>query len=286
MKAPDLIWHYCPVESFRSIVESSAIWLSNAQWLNDQTEMAWGRRLISSALRRIADDATTDSYLVPYQSWNNTWPHVACFSTCKDSLPQWRAYADDGAGFALGIAPRTLGIPISFPERLFVRRSDDRGEVMSDWAVFCFPMIYDVRGQRREAAKAVQRFLDGRDPGKRVQGAPPDEKLQKDAFAMTMAFKSPYFHEEREYRIAYGHLDPARRFQGHERIGRLVRQPRNNQLRMYTPFSLAPSPSGESPIRVVRLGPKCKAGVAEVTRLLENNRICDARVQRSRAPYR
>ena len=35
---------------------------------------------------------------------------IACFSRERDDLGQWRAYADDGRGYAIGLAPRLFSI--------------------------------------------------------------------------------------------------------------------------------------------------------------------------------
>lgn len=82
--------------------------------MNDSSEGRWYQELVDETLREHADElgsewceyvkGTTQSYDRP--------SYIACFSTEKDLLSQWRAYADNGSGVAIGFESEVL--PVTF----------------------------------------------------------------------------------------------------------------------------------------------------------------------------
>jgi hypothetical protein len=96
------IYHYCNTECFFNIVKSKNIWLSNAFKTNDFMELKWILEIIQ--LPNIGTNL--ESFKKEYEDWVRTFmrPHIACFSTIGDLLSQWRGYADDGKGVAIGFS--------------------------------------------------------------------------------------------------------------------------------------------------------------------------------------
>lgn len=98
---PGTIYHYCGLTSFRAILESKQLWLSDVHCMNDSTEQTW---LINMAMRSLCDPRY-QGYLQAITTnfdWMDLNPHAFCFSERPDLLSQWRAYAEDGKGYSIG----------------------------------------------------------------------------------------------------------------------------------------------------------------------------------------
>jgi hypothetical protein len=117
----DILYHYCSAASFQAIVESKRIRFSDINMLNDAEEMRWGYHIFEKAageLLRLAasnpqlkylDKAfldKIDEIISPMQFFVH--PFVASFSKEPDMLSQWRAYAEDACGFAIGFSGLAL----------------------------------------------------------------------------------------------------------------------------------------------------------------------------------
>ncbi|QKJ24135.1 DUF2971 domain-containing protein [Poseidonibacter lekithochrous] len=100
----NIIYHYCNVEAFRAIIQNKTLWLSSVYNLNDYKEIHW---IKDKVLKKIEEVRTKDNFLI-YEAfeklYNNELPNVyiASFSQGNDLLSQWRAYANDGYGVAIG----------------------------------------------------------------------------------------------------------------------------------------------------------------------------------------
>lgn len=122
-RPPSILFHYCSLASFKAILESNTIRMGQLSSMNDYMEHSWLRHI---ALRRISDlkKQYPWSILAPVEEnalqrfWSaletqlrtvqHVDPYCACFSEEGDVLSQWRAYADDGQGFAIGFASEVL----------------------------------------------------------------------------------------------------------------------------------------------------------------------------------
>lgn len=105
-KPPKTLYHYCGVAAFHGVITSKRLWLSNATFTNDYTEHKW---LTSMALERIEEkrrstkNHTALDRCIDLLSREKT-PYIGCFAAGRDMLSQWRAYSEDGAGFAIGFS--------------------------------------------------------------------------------------------------------------------------------------------------------------------------------------
>lgn len=107
----DVLYHYCNVEAFLNIIQHSKLWLSDVLKSNDCEEVIGIRDKVNSEivtrLSKFGFEATN--------AWN-TWIqqefhgniYAACFSEHKDTLSQWRGYADDGKGLVIGFSKTYL----------------------------------------------------------------------------------------------------------------------------------------------------------------------------------
>lgn len=52
-----IVWHYTDVQGFKGIVESEGLWATNADFLNDPTELKYGVELLIERLsERLAEE--------------------------------------------------------------------------------------------------------------------------------------------------------------------------------------------------------------------------------------
>jgi hypothetical protein len=113
---PSLLYHYTSDIGSRGILESGLIWLSDMFRLNDPSELRHG---FSHAVQILSEKAKTgpeEAKLfaeifedVIADSLERTAHYFVCsFSANGDELGQWRAYADNGRGYALGFDGKAL----------------------------------------------------------------------------------------------------------------------------------------------------------------------------------
>ncbi|WP_164102256.1 DUF2971 domain-containing protein [Candidatus Laterigemmans baculatus] len=113
---PDTVYHYCDLGAAVSILQNKRLWATHLRYVNDFSEIDFGlsqafkeiqvlrAEFQGEAMATVFVNACEDG-LKDHQSWHF---YACCFSREKDLLSQWRAYADDGAGVALGFSTRHL----------------------------------------------------------------------------------------------------------------------------------------------------------------------------------
>lgn len=111
----DLLYHYCSTQAFDSIVRSRKIWLSSLVQSNDYSE---GKLVQDSIIRRLSEDSNVESEIVDTiaEAFRITALEYDCLAFCLsedgDLLSQWRGYANDGTGVAIGF-PRSRLIDLA-----------------------------------------------------------------------------------------------------------------------------------------------------------------------------
>jgi hypothetical protein len=137
---PPLIYHYTNDAGLRGILESGKLWLSDIFNLNDPSELSHGFSHAMSILNAKAASAHPATRLFAKslehfgtQRGLQAAAHffVCSFSSEGDELGQWRAYADNGRGYALGFDAKRL-------ETAFAKVS-----VVDHFNNSTFPVTYD-----------------------------------------------------------------------------------------------------------------------------------------------
>lgn len=110
----EVVYHYCSVDTFFNIIKNSSIWLSDIEKSNDYQECVRCREIVNKGMEEYLRDDVKE-----LQAWN-TWyeqgvysnfsmkTFCVCFSESKDKLSQWRGYAQDGKGIAIGFDKEVL----------------------------------------------------------------------------------------------------------------------------------------------------------------------------------
>jgi hypothetical protein len=188
----EVLFHYCSASSFQSIVETGKVRFTDINMLNDTAEMHWGYSVFEEAAGRLIKIAETkalkglnkaffdkvDEIIAPLQ--HRIHPFVFCLSRERDSLGQWRAYADDGRGFAIGF---------------------------SAIAIKCMPVSLLAVEYERE--KQVKEMMDAL--GATFLENQADEQIFGKKFfesstmigSYMLAFKNPSFRDEKEIRCLH-----------------------------------------------------------------------------------
>lgn len=104
-----IYYHYCSLETFYNIVQSKNIRLCNIYKMNDYKEYIYIDEIIEEQIGKYTKKNSNKheiyikNFKRQYYEFKKQYiPHIACFSKNDDMLSQWRGYADDGRGVAIG----------------------------------------------------------------------------------------------------------------------------------------------------------------------------------------
>lgn len=119
-----LKYHYCSIETFKAIIENKTLRFSDITKSNDSTELKYISKYLDKIyeeeISRIQNEGSYESisFINPRKCFDKFkdayfnrvlsdedktfWFFTSCFSLKRDSLSQWRGYAEDGKGFCIG----------------------------------------------------------------------------------------------------------------------------------------------------------------------------------------
>jgi len=162
--------------------------------MNDFMEMHWGYSIFEQAASELLKSIPKDFFDHVdgeiASTGGSVLPLVSCFSLDGDVLSQWRAYSDDGKGFAVGFSASDL---VQMPVRPL-------------------RVLYDRRNQVDEL-KAVLLALYEVEKGNGLHYGD-DFRIECRFLALDLcALKNPAFQEEKEIRLAHAvnFVDPGGR---------------------------------------------------------------------------
>ena len=179
----ELIFHYCRPEAFIEIIRGRCIWLSASYTMNDATERSWGYSVFQKVAKVLEADTGTEfisqiaAPVIAGDSYSMLM--IACFSLDADVLSQWRAYGDDGRGFAIGLSPKLIQ---ALAKQLRVLYDEDA-------------QIQELTGNLRHIYQV-----------EKSNGFKYDDQFQSHLFHLGLdlcAYKNPAFREEMEIRLAH-----------------------------------------------------------------------------------
>lgn len=133
--ADELTYHYCGADAFAQIVRSQTMWHTAYSGLNDVTEREWGLERfeeVADELRKTCGAEFIEKITsIVSQSQKLSVAMISSYSLDGDVLSQWRAYADDGRGFAIGFSAHQLEMPAR-PLRVLYDRAAQRAEIANN----------------------------------------------------------------------------------------------------------------------------------------------------------
>lgn len=277
------LFHYCTVQVLHSVISTGRVRLSSVRHANDATEGT----LLSAAVSRLAIHAqlsADESARLQHHAelLERQFDGMAlCLSEDGDLLSQWRGYADDGRGIAIGFNRDHLNELVALSE---ATDSDETNLALA---------LYKAKYEDEEHDAAVRPLFDLLQSLRSLplEKAPDDEKaaallkrigslqalrLSLEAYDHVYSLKHRAFSGEREWRLLqhfdWSHSSPT----GY--------QPRPGRLVPYTEVALSSALS--APITEVVLGPRHTTPPDVIARFLEAHGHQQVAVRHSSSPYR
>ena len=113
----DIIYHYTDTNGLYGITKSKKLWATSASYLNDRSEYKYGISVFIDVIKNIKNVTINKIRDEVLNELNNPEIHknilchdvyVCSFSQKHDMLSQWRGYANEGKGFAIGFDKQQL----------------------------------------------------------------------------------------------------------------------------------------------------------------------------------
>jgi hypothetical protein len=200
------LFHYTDMRGMLGILGSEQIWFTSIFHLNDPSELGYGIEMALSVLR---DEAQKGGSAVPaFCRWMEHLLvkaggevfgfFVASFSQNRDDLGQWRAYADNGRGVAIGLAPKLFEV-VSDHSNLGVAEKTLFTDVIYDQAGCMLNLMNVIKRAiaviiRGEAS--VTSLVEREEFGKEIA-----RLLAAPIFSYAVTYKHPAYAHERETRL-------------------------------------------------------------------------------------
>ena len=255
----DVLYHYCSMSTFYNIVSSRTIRVSNAYKMNDSKEIKLIFDMLTKHFPNLIEEVNTLATLMTWATSNDTFqrPHIFCLSSERNKLSQWRGYADDGQGIAIGFHSHYL-------DKL--AKKYDLSKVQVD---------YDYERQLKKLTKLVTQYL----------------KLDHKTDVLKISFvtalinhgiiaKHQDFQEESEWRIIYNSFSKIE-------LTEKFRATNNDLISYYDiPLEII-GDSAFDPIYEVILGPKNKSSIYDIERFVGSyyNERLPTSIKRSTTSY-
>lgn len=106
----NVVYHYCSVEAFFNIIKNSCFWMSDVGQSNDYEECRKIKEYVNGRMEEYLakDEKALECWKKWYKIEEKDAPQVkrtfcVSFSEKEDWLSQWRGYAQDASGIAIGV---------------------------------------------------------------------------------------------------------------------------------------------------------------------------------------
>ena len=189
---PTPLYHYTSAGGFLGIVSSGVLRATNFSYLNDSTEIQYGREIAQKVIKEHLKFAQSFAHIEVLTRAEKTLEdigmglefYMACFCTKSDLLSQWRAYGSEKGRFCIGFDTEDL---------------PDSGLKYSLSRV-----IYDRDKQHHKVKRAIKLAIEAL-----AIGSSPEfldrvhELFTRKVTRELCFFKDPGFKEEDEWRIVH-----------------------------------------------------------------------------------
>jgi hypothetical protein len=199
--APDKVYHYTDLGGLEGILQHGSIRLTDIFCLNDPKELRHGMDYATSALQEEISRATNP--VLPTFAYRFTKDlsegmedvgrfFVTAFSPRGDHLDKWRAYADNGNGFAMGFRTGIM------EKGGFLQKTGHRDPFHN----YTFSIQYDdeaLQERHRKLAELVARHLPHDAEGEAMKPYVLEYALQ--CLTVSLLHKHSSYLDESEYRF-------------------------------------------------------------------------------------
>ena len=271
----DIIYHYCSANAFHSICTSKRIRLTDLFSMNDYLEIHWGYSIWEQAatnlLPILGKEFLDNIDKIVHNSGLLGLIVASCFSLNGDVLSQWRAYSDDGKGYAIGFKAADI---IKLPVRPL-------------------KILYDRNQQIKEAETVIKTIFEAEKQTGKKYGNEFNTFSYLFGFDLS-SFKNPAYSEEQEIRLIHL-LDfkPSNKFLkledaggiyfGEEKKGEEIKFFIKNDIpTVYIELDFTNN-GKECPIKEVIIGPKNDVIPTAISIFLETIKVENVIIKKSKA---
>ena len=266
----DIFYHYTTQVGLEGILRCGGLRATYRMKMNDPDEFKYARDLVFDALNEAesrqdgpgAKQSLTTCVrenlerLLLNDTPNASQAYCACLTFSPDDPMQWKTYAENGNGFAIGL------------NLLEILRSQTRGQMMGEPFVYCARVSYNAEKQRALVADLVTSgLLDLRaivatcsEPAlcafRHVA-----EEIVVQLLTLIDLFKAQTHSREREMRLF---VDPN---SGTLDASNVQHYERDNELIPFVFMNLCSPHTGQLPLAEIKIGPN--AAFAESRRFIE-----------------
>ncbi|MDH0729213.1 DUF2971 domain-containing protein [Pseudomonas sichuanensis] len=271
-----ILYHYTDVNGFFNILKNKKLWLSGPHNLNDHQELQWTYRKVQDILMGIQGEYAAEhvNFLWELFCRNQYIPFTCSLSAEGDILSQWRAYAKDGTGVAIGFDSDLLPLVGHHPRRMHSY-------------VSTMQVLYDSAPQDSIIERIIRNALDDM----KSNGAQSEVALDAAMYLQGLStfYKNGAFQEEKEWRIIHipliwGFLN-TNQTTVQSAVSELKHRASGNKLVSYFEYDLS-SLVSDFGVRKIVLGPKCEISNYDLELFLTINGYEKTEVVRSLASYR
>ena len=151
-KIGDTLYHYTNVAGLEGILKSEAVWFTDFRHMNDPSEISHGIELCRDVirLRKPGKDGRVVLFLdcladlMRLDNFSRALEYfIGSFSRASDDLGQWRAYADNGRGVAIGFAPHLFAV-------------ENAADKRPNEIAFVSPVVYDLETAAHRHDTAIE----------------------------------------------------------------------------------------------------------------------------------
>ena len=251
-----ILYHYCGLDAFLSIIKNSTLWLSDIRKSNDYLECVYCRDKINEKIRGFLEDdkealeAWGFGYNINSDLSMDMISYVACFSENKDQLSQWRGYADNGAGIAVGFSRESFAdLKEAAPSHISFRK-----------------VIYDEKEQEKFIERIARESIKAMETKPVAQVA---AELNQNYRLQFPVLKNASFEEEAEWRIIFNDsFSKRKRHVGKNILFSGIRYTvREKRLVSYIEMDF--SKLKYNAIKEIWIGPKAEVEIQDILHLLD-----------------
>lgn len=290
---PDILYHYCSVSTFFSIVNSKSLWLCNGLNMNDKYDSRYFEIVASEWLQKTGNQTNdVDEKLFCEMCYatllecpiERPVPFISSFSDNGDLLGQWIAYANKGTGVCIGFETAKLleysvDNPTSFLYPFNEIKNDDillinveyNKEEIENTIERLFSMFYEIYLQNKEKANSLHEIAI---------------LFSGSVFRDSALYKHGGFQEEHEWRLI-SHC--ASYFSGSKQIKPGLNNIEfaciNENIKSHVTLDLRKN-WNDGLIQNIVLGPRFSGNEYDFEFFVNQNFINEIIVQQSKIPYR
>lgn len=269
----NIMYHYCNVDAFKAIIQNKTLWLSSVYNLNDYKEIHWIKEKVLKRIQELTTKNNYEKFNTFLKLYEKKQPNVyiASFSKGEDLLSQWRAYANDGYGVAIGFNTEY------FKENKLIKTSK---------------VLYDEEQQQKEIEEILEplfKFEEKFDFSS-FEFEEFCENIINEINYLSAKSKNELFMEEQEIRLIHTPLiiedKETKRFIFKKNISTMLFRAVCGNLIPYFELKFDNFNEENEPILEIIKGPKNKFIDQEIRIFLANNGFYNVKIKSSKSSYR